>query len=278
MQLREFRVSKEEHKKRTETHLKKGKALKESYELMTQSDWDHISEMYAYANYPHSICLASDPMFAKWDFGAVGTIQSAGCVVFVTAYIIAYYKHRSPDLISLAGQIAEKGYRSWRFKNYPQLTFTSKMIKLEDVKKELKSVAPEVEKCKTLDELYKIVGNPEGVGGAMYLIDNVIHELSKGSIYDDMRTILEKTRLSSIYEIVENLISGFMVPIRVNNRIYHDDPKREGGHYVILIGLENGEVTVLDSSIGFKKLPFKRLMEAAVADKGLIAAWDLSCI
>lgn len=278
MELRSFYVSKTEHKKRTEVHLKKGKQLKDSFEAMTKDEWNNICEINVFAKYPHNLILASDPIFSTIDFGPVGTLQNAGCVVFVSAYIICHFIDRRLDLRAWAEKVIEKGYRSWCFENFPEISFTSKNVNLAEVKKKLSTIEPEVLKCKTLDELYTITGPVKGIGGSMYLIDNVIYQLTKGNVFDDMTTILSKTRLSSVSEIIENLINGYMVPIRVNNRIYHDDYLRDGGHYIILIGIDDGNAYVLDSSIGFKKLAFKRLLESAVADKNLIAAWNLSCI
>lgn len=278
MRLRKFRVSAEEHKKRTELHLEKGRELKNSFDTMTDDDWENVRKIKAYVKYPHNILLASDPIFSNIKFGAIGTLQSSGCVVFVSAYIIDQFLNRRFDICEWTDMVVEKGYRFWCFEKYPKVSFSSKNVDLSEAKKKLSGIAPEIQNCDNLEKLYEVVGQVKGIGGSMYLIDNVIFELSGGNIYESMNVILHRTRLCSVSKIVENLISGFMVPIRVNNAIYHDDRTREGGHYVILIGIEDGEAYVLDSSIGFVKLPFRRLMKAMVANDGLIAAWDTSCI
>ena len=54
MELRSFYVSKTEHKKRTEVHLKKGKQLKDSFEAMTKDEWNNICEINVFAKYPHN--------------------------------------------------------------------------------------------------------------------------------------------------------------------------------------------------------------------------------
>lgn len=52
--------------------------------------------------------------------------------------------------------------------------------------------------------------------------------------------------------------------MRVNNAIYHDNPSEEGGHYIILLGIINGQALVWDASVydGYYALPFERLMKA----------------
>lgn len=69
-----------------------------------------------------------------------------------------------------------------------------------------------------------------------------------------------------------------MVPLRVNNTIYHNDPQRIGGHNIILAGISNGEAILLDSSMGINRIPAERLFKAAIANENLIAVWDLSNI
>lgn len=278
MRLRKFRVSAEEHKRRTELHLEKGRELKESVLAMTDEDWENVKKIQSYATYPHNILLASDPVFANINFGAVGTLQSSGCVVFVSAYIIDVVLNRRFDICEWTDMVVEKGYRSWCFENYPKVSFTSKNVSLIEAKSKLKGIANNIQNCENIEQLYAITGKAIGIGGSMFLIDNVIFELSGGSIYENMDVIINRTRLNSVTKIIDNLKKGFMVPLRVNNAIYHDDKTREGGHYVILIGLENGVAYVLDSSIGFITLPFKRLIKAVVNDEKLIAAWDTSCI
>lgn len=123
-----------------------------------------------------------------------------------------------------------------------------------------------------MESLYKITGKPQGIGGSMFLIDNVIQELAKKESTENKPV---NTRLDNIWEIYANIRKKIMVPLRVNNSIYYNDPKRKGGHYAILIGLDFGDAVMLDSVNGFYRLPFQKLMKAATADENLIAVWDL---
>lgn len=278
MKLAKFSVSAEEHKKRQEAHRRIGAELKASYQAMMKEDWEDIEGIRLFSKYPHNLILQSDPIFETIPFGPVGTVMSSGCVAFVSAYIIEHYIDRRLEMRAWANTVVEKGYRSWRFENFPKVSFTSREVDLDEVKKKLGMLEPKILKCESTEELFRLTGKPEGIGGSMFLIDNVIAQLSKGNISGDMTSILGKTRISSVQDVISNLFNGYMVPMRVNNSIYHADPARTGGHYVILVGLYDGEAHVLDSLIGFKRLPFRRLIEAALADDGLIACWDLSWI
>lgn len=278
MKLTKFSVSAEEHKKRQEAHRRIGAKLKASYQTMTKEDFEDFDEMCFCSKYPHNLILQSDPIFETIPFGPVGTVMSSGCVAFVSAYIIEHYIDRRLEMRRWINTVVEKGYRSWRFEKFPKVSFTSKEVDLDVVKKKLGTVDPKILECESTEELFQVTGKPEGIGGSMFLIDNVIVQLSKDKVKGDMTSIIEKTRISSVKDIINNLHNGYMVPMRVNNSIYHEDSSRTGGHYVILVGLNNGEACVMDSLIGFKRLPLRRLIEAALADEGLISCWDLSCI
>ena len=54
-----------------------------------------------------------------------------------------------------------------------------------------------------------------------------------------------------------------MVPMRVENSRYHQDPMRPGGHFVILVAIHDQEALVVDSSVGEKRLPIHQLLQAA---------------
>lgn len=274
MELRKFHVTPDEHKVRQLIHQKKGSEFKKSIERMSMSDWNLFASKRMFANYPHQIVLQSDPIFQNAPFGAVGTLQSAGCVVFVTAYIISYYTEKQVDIIKLGEEVAQKGYRSWKFENFPD-SFTNSKIDLKEVHQKLGKSDSRILKCMDLESLYKITGKPQGIGGSVFLVDNVIKELWKKESTDDIKEYIEKTRLDNIWEIYANIRKKVMVPLRVNNSIYYNDVKRKGGHYVILIGFDYGNAVVLDSLNGFFRLPFRRLMEAASADENLIAVWDM---
>ena len=280
--LRGFIVTPEEHRARQEAHLRAGEKFRESIKDLGPVDVDDINHMRSLAErcQEEYFPLASNPVVKDIPFGPVGTLETSGCVVFVTAQLMKMYDFADGDvdINEWTKEVVEKGYRSWRFENFPKVSFTSKEVDLGEVKKKLGMLEPKILKCESTEELFQLTGKPEGIGGSMFLIDNVIAQLSKGNISGDMTSILGKTRISSVQDIISNLFNGYMVPMRVNNSIYHADQARTGGHYVILVGLYNGEAHVLDSLIGFKRLPFRRLIEAALADESLIACWDLSWI
>lgn len=280
--LRGFIVTPEEHRARQKAHLRAGEKFRESIKDLGPVDVDDINHMRSLAErcQEEYFPLASNPVVKDIPFGPVGTLETSGCVVFVTAQLMKMYDFADGDvdINEWTKEVVEKGYRSWRFENFPKVSFTSKEVDLGEVKKKLGMLEPKILKCESTEELFQLTGKPEGIGGSMFLIDNVIAQLSKGNISGDMTSILGKTRISSVQDVISNLFNGYMVPMRVNNSIYHADQARTGGHYVILVGLYNGEAHVLDSLIGFKRLPFRRLIEAALADESLIACWDLSWI
>ena len=278
MKLAKFSVSAEEHKKRQEAHRRIGAELKASYQAMMKEDWEDIEGIRLFSKYPHNLILQSDPIFETISFGPVGTVMSSGCVAFVSAYIIEHYIDRRLEMRAWANTVVEKGYRSWRFENFPKVSFTSREVDLDEVKKKLGMLEPKILKCESTEELFQLTGKPEGIGGSMFLIDNVIFALAfSESTYErvDMEAMLYATRISDVQELFENLDKGLCVPIRVNNAVYHDDPNRKGGHYIILAGLSEGDFIVYDSSIGFTKVNIWRVLEAATADENLIAVWNI---
>ncbi len=271
MDLKAFHVSPEEHKARQLMHQKKGSKFKKSVERTTMYDYEIFETKSMFANYPHEFALQTDPIFQNATFGAVGTLQSAGCVVFVTAYIISHYTGEKINILKWREEVEKKGYRSWNFENFPD-SFTSRYIDLKEVRQKLSKYDARISKCMDMESLYKITGKPQGIGGSMFLIDNVIQELAKKESTENKPV---NTRLDNIWEIYANIRKKIMVPLRVNNSIYYNDPKRKGGHYAILIGLDFGDAVMLDSVNGFYRLPFQKLMKAATADENLIAVWDL---
>lgn len=107
----------------------------------------------------------------------------------------------------------------------------------------------------------------------MFFIDNIIQLLSKQTL-----RIGNDTRIHSISELLDNLKDGIMVPVRVENSIYHDTPFRTGGHYVILVGFINKYALVVDTSSkdGINVVPAKRFVNSIVGNHDdLICAWNL---
>ena len=280
--LRGFIVTPEEHRARQEAHLRAGEKFRESIKDLGPVDVDDINHMRSLAErcQEEYFPLASNPVVKDIPFGPVGTLETSGCVVFVTAQLMKMYDFADDDvdINEWTKEVVEKGYRSWRFENFPKVSFTSKEVDLGEVKKKLGMLEPKILKCESTEELFQLTGKPEGIGGSMFLIDNVIFALAfSESTYErvDMEAMLYATRISDVQELFENLDKGLCVPIRVNNAVYHDDPNRKGGHYIILAGLSEGDFIVYDSSIGFTKVNIWRVLEAATADENLIAVWNI---
>ena len=279
--LRGFIVTPEEHRARQEAHLRAGEKFRESIKDLGPVDVDDINHMRSLAErcQEEYFPLASNPVVKDIPFGPVGTLETSGCVVFVTAQLMKMYDFADGDvdINEWTKEVVEKGYRSWRFSKYPKVSFVDPAVDIGKIKTRFAGIAP-VEDCKTCEELVSVLGKIEGIGGSMFLIDNVIFALAfSKSTYKrvNMEAMLDATRISDVQDLFKNLDAGLCVPIRVNNAVYHDDPNRKGGHYIILAGLSEGDFIVYDSSIGFTKVNIWRVLEAATADENLIAVWNI---
>lgn len=270
-ELKQFKLPQKEHQERNLVHQEKGKAFKESVESY---DFKMLANMcLGGKKYPDFIIAGEDPREKTTPFGAVDTVYASGCVIYASNTILNQYIKRKVGVLELAEEAANKGYRSWKFANYSKPYFTSTKVDVDEVKEKFKEIVPEVQKCKTVEDLENLLGKVTGIGGSMFLIDNIICMLSKKEL-----TPVCDTRITTIEQVIRNLKNGIMVPIRVNNSIYHYDPKRIGGHYVVLAGIENGEAVILDSAIGINRIPAERLFKSVVANPSLIGIWDLSQI
>ena len=108
-------------------------------------------------------------------------------------------------------------------------------------------------------------GKIEGIGVSYFLIDNVISELT------GVAPVLE-TRIRNVDKLVRNVAIRIPVIIRLENTVYHNDPGMVGGHYVVLIGMTNGQFVVADSSIGILLKPIQDVLRAATV--GRCAVWN----
>ncbi len=269
--LPQLRVPPDEHQARSKAHLEAGKAFAES---VRNYDFSRMDEFYLLdpVNTPTFVIAGVDEREATTLFGPVNTIEKSACVVYVAQAILDQYG-KYISILDLAALVAEKGYRSWCFENHPEKHFSSSSVNLEEVQAVFRKELPVVDDCKTVQDLKALLGELYGIGGSMFLIDNVIAMLSHKILLP-----VKETRITTVDQVLANLKAGFMVPIRINNSIYHNDPKRTGGHYVILGGIIHQHAMVFDSSLGYNRIPIKRFLEAAIADEGLIAVWDLSKI
>lgn len=262
--LPKCQVSPKMHEERTGYHLKYGEMLAESVQnFYFKADLGTII-----APKPSGKHVPMAHQFEKDPFGAAYTIGKAGCSAITSYYILQRYDPEfEMDLLEWADEVTTQGYRYWCFSGHPKLLFWSKEVNVEEAKERFKGVV-DLEECTTREELIQKLGEPVGKGGSMFLLDNVISHLSGNQP-------VKETRLSRVEDILFNLHEGYWVPIRVNNSIYTGDPTRQGGHYVTLFGVIGTNALVWDSSFGEVRIPFERLMKAAVANKGLIAAWDI---
>ena len=265
--LPDFQVDPDEHAKRKEMGLNAGKKLENSVENF---DFQRFSRNHSIPT-PAYIPYAGDPRWKDAPFGPVNTLEKSGCIVFVTKTLLDYYGYKDVSIKEISNACVSKGYRMWKFPTVSE-SLNLEEITLEKVKEAFPG-NPYVQACKDLDSLYETFGNPVGIGGSAYFIDNIINMLS-GNTSDRYHT-----RLFCVEDILHNIAMGHPVPLRVENSIYLDDPSKKEGHYVVLFAVVHGVATVIDSNSRIPvKVLFEQLMRAATANPRLIAAWDTSKI
>lgn len=268
--LKKFKLTPTEHQERSTAHIEAGKKIAES---VKSYDFTTLKEInYVVKNHPEVVIAGKDQKENETLFGPVDTIAKGGCIIYVGTMILRNYGHNI-DVITLANEAVKKGYRSWGFKKYMSQYFITPTIDIKEIKEKFSKEITEVGNCETVEELEEILGKVTGIGGSAFLVDNIISLLSD----EKLRPVLD-TRITTMEQALENLKNGILVPMRVNNTIYHNDTKRVGGHNIILAGISNGEAILLDSSLGINKIPAERLFKAAIANEGLISVWDLSNI
>lgn len=243
--------------------LEKLEVLATSFTMVT--DIEKSEEFFD--EYVFRVPYAGDPRWSNRTFGAVNTVQNSACLAFISA-IILKYRGVDVNMEEIFVALEEGGYRKWKLANNSRTLSTPK-LDVNSIKAEFPSSDP-IQDCATLEDIYALYGHPVGIGGAAIAIDNIIKAISKNDNAN--------TRISHINQIVKNLEKGLLVPMRVNNTIYHNDPERKGGHYVVLLALIHGIAIVLDSSeeTGLRLLPVKQLIDAIIEDEKLISVWDLS--
>lgn len=265
--LKPYQVTPEEHQLRSRRHLNSGQLFKKSVEETDLKSFPNV-----FVGIPKDIPSASDPLWANVTFGAVNTAEKSACVVFISKIILNEYGYNSISVLNLLNEAAQKGYRSWTLSN-KRKTLTAPVATIDVFKKAFPD-DEYIQSCTTLKEIYDKYGRPEGIGGSMFFIDNIIKLLSN----DENLRIGNDTRIQSIQQLLDNLKSGIMVPVRVENSIYHDTPFRTGGHYVVLVGFINQYALVVDTSFenGINIVPAKRFVNAIVGNHDdLICAWNL---
>lgn len=268
-----FEVSSEEHKRRSANHVQSCHEFAESARAFTDfSRFDNVS--YG-AELPDEVAFARNPKWKDHPFGAANTFAKASCGALAPKNALNVLARQAPkhlravfdfhpSVFEVANNLFEKGYRSWQF---PKLKggITSPTVSLEAVKRRHPD-NEEVNQCKTEKDLISKFGNPVGIGTSFFFIDNLIKLIScKREIQ-----IADETRVHSIEQFFSELEKGYCLLVRVWNSTYHDDKTREGGHYVLVTGIEEGYAVIVDSdmekTLGIYKIPVKQLIGSIIYD------------
>ena len=273
-----FNVCPKEHEMRKSFHQRSGDSLAITIrELLASNDKKYLNSIHQNTLLAKAILLANSDSFVKASdykdipFGAVSTLEKAGCLAFLSYHILLFSKIETLSIEDLTNIISTKGYRMWRFeKDKKSLNIPTISLPV------LKEIFPEkLSSCSSLDEVYEILGNAVGIGGSMFFIDNLIEYFSSSKTQK-----YQLTRLWSFDEILNNLSHGIPVPVRVNNSIYLNDPNKKEGHYVLLVGIDQGYAFIIDSNFDktncLATCPIRDFLEAVIHNPGLIAAWNIS--
>lgn len=204
---------------------------------------------------PDAIYMATNPKWRGEPFGAANDMEHSACLVFVAKQLLDYY-NIEVSMLSLRDAVVEKGYRAWRFKNAKK-TFFSPIATLKEAKEALAEGEHPTE-FESTEKIFEYLGEPVGIGGMHILLDNIIAEYCHKPVVQ-----VCETRFMHVVNMYKSLEEGYFVPMRVTNSIYWNDPNRNGGHFVILIAVQNQEAIVIDSSIGYHRLPINQLLQAA---------------
>lgn len=201
---------------------------------------------------PDASYLASNAKWKNLPFGAANTMERSACLVFVAKHILDFYGART-SVLALRDLVVERGYRAWKFEKVAKTFYTPTATLVE-----AKQALPEnvnSEEITTMEQAYEILGKPSGIGGVHVLLDNLIGYYGK-------RRPVQETRLLWVRDVYQELEEGRMVPMRVQNSLYWEDPMRPDGHFVILVAIHDQEALVIDSSLGERWLPIHQLLRA----------------
>lgn len=273
-----FDVCSEEHQMRKSFHQRSGDSLAITIrKLLSSNNKKYLNSIHQNVLLAKAILLANSNSFVKASdytdipFGAVSTLEKAGCLAFLSYHILLFSKIENLSIEDLTNIISTKGYRMWKFEN-DKKSLNIPAISLPDLKE---IFSEKLSSCSSLDEVYEILGNPVGIGGSMFFIDNLIEYFSSSKTQK-----YQLTRLWHFDEILNNLSREIPVPVRVNNSIYLNDPSKEGGHYVLLVGIDQGYAFIVDSNFDktncLTTCPIRNFLEAVIHNPGLIAAWNIS--
>ncbi len=270
-------VSSKEHQSRKTFHIRSGKALSITIKQLLSSNTNYLDSIHQIKLLPKAVLFSTNSAFSKASdfkdvpFGAINTLENAGCLAFIAYNVLLFSGKYSLSVEEITHIITNKGYRMWKFENDSKIMNIPK-INLTDLNE---NFSDKLKSCSSVDDVYKILGKPVGIGGSMFFIDNLV------DYFSEVPTIkYQLTRLWSFDEIIANLACEIPVPIRVNNSIYLDDANKKEGHYVLLVGIDNGYAFIVDSSCdktnGLKVVPLRRFLKSVIHDSELIVAWNVS--
>lgn len=278
----EFTVTPEEHAKRSSNHQHACKSFVESVKQLN-GDYSSFDKLNCGAELPDMVPFASNPKWKDLPFGAANTCGNAACSALQTSVVLNYldniasdkriFADLTPSVMDVIHELTHKGYRSWKLANKPS-TMTEPEATLEGIKKHFPD-DDEIQKCDDVNKIFEQFGKPEGIGGSIYWLDNVIKLFSFNNYID----IACQTRVHTVENAVENLSNGIVVPIRVQNSVYLGDENHSGGHYVTWFRIEEGMAVIVDTAMeercGIYRIPVKQLLDAIVFNPGMAVVWDV---
>lgn len=267
-------VSSQEHQARTKIRLEAAHSL---YETIKRFNVSSLKKYQKVLELPDEIPMTSNPKWRNRAFGAVNTVEKAGCLAFVSKVLLDEFTTHIESMEFIIQEIEQKHYRSWKLANRSK-TLSMPMATVEGLKAEFPD-DKEIQDCNTLDEIYAVAGEPVGIGGNMFFIDNLLYAISDD---DNPIEVYSDTRIFSVAELIGCLENDCPVPLRVGNAIYRGDPNAVGGHYATLYGLDNGNAIIVDSNVnescGFYKIPIQQLFDAMTENRDLVCAWNTSSL
>lgn len=271
--LPDFQVSPEEHKRRSANHASSCHEFAESARVF--SDYSRFDNVNYGAELPDEIAFARNPKWKDLPFGAANTFEKASCGALAPKNALNVLADQAPkhlraifdfhpSVFEIASTLFKKGYRSWQF---PKLkgAITSPTVDLDAVKRRHPE-NEEVQTCKDEKDLISKFGNPVGIGTSFFFIDNLIKLIS---CKQDIQ-IANETRVHSVEQFFSELEKGYCLLVRVWNSSYRDNKAREGGHYILVLGIKEGSAIIVDSdmeeTLGIYKIPVEQLVHSIIYD------------
>lgn len=275
LNVSDYIVSSSEQEEREMLHQEAAKDLAED---IKNYDIESFNYQTITTVIPDSVPLKSNPKWHKRSFGAVNTVEQCGSMVFVSKLFLDEFGFRDITMDSIIKEIVNKHYRLWKLENLDKVLVFPK-ASVEGIKSAFPN-NERIQSCNSLDKIYSITGQPVGIGGSMYFMDNLICSICEQN--NIPITPYKDTRIREVDHIIDSLDSQCPVPLRVENSVYYDDPHYQGGHFVTLYGLDRGNAIVVDSNInshaGINKLPVSQLFDAMIANPDLVCAWDTASL